>query len=618
MKTMKLLIILFLTSCISFAQTQITVLHTGDSHSHLDAFGPKNSSFKGTIGGIGKAAYIINAAKTEDPDALLLHAGDFFTGDLFFNKYLGIPELQILKQLGCDALTIGNHEFDFGPDILLNTVQQAFSTGSFPLLSANLNFRNYPALDPYINPYIIKTVNGVDIGIFGMTIPTPLNFPSPVIVETNIAEITASTVAAMKTAGADVIIFLSHLGYGGDSSLAASIPGMNFIIGGHNHQTFSQPKTVINPLGKPTYIMQSGSYYEYVGKLKFNVTDSDVNFESYQLISADSTVPQLPSVQSFVETLKDGIIAQFGDVYNTMHYHAKTDINKYPSNPDYKDTPMGNLVTDAFRQKTSSDVALNVNGLITDKIYRGVLNKADIFRTASYGYNPETLLGFNLVNVNLNGFFLILGLEVALAGSDVADYAPEVSGMVFEYNPENPAGSRIIRSSVRINGQPINLSQVYTVTVNEGLFKILTGLGIQHQGYTITGYSEYKTILEYIGILNRLEYKSDGRIKTNTSLREFVYDKELPGLNKKYVLYDNYPNPFNPATNIKFTIPNEEFVTLKIYNSLGQEVKNIVSNSLKAGTHTFNFNAANLSSGIYYYVLKTGAFTETKRMTLIK
>lgn len=615
---MRLLIIFLLTSCISFAQTQITVLHTGDSHSHLDAFGPKNSNFRGTIGGIGKAAYIINAAKTEDPNALLLHAGDFFTGDFFFNKYLGVPELQILKQLGCDALTIGNHEFDHGPDILLSTIQQAFSTGSFPLLSANLNFMNYPALDTYINPYTIKTVNGIDIGIFGMTIPTPLNFPSPVIVETNIAEITASTVAALKTAGADVIIFLSHLGYGGDSSLSASIPGINFIIGGHNHQTFSQPKIVINPFGKPTYIMQSGSYYEYVGKLKFNVADTNVNFLSYELIRADSNVPQLPAIQSYVETLKDGINDQFGDVYNTMHYYAKTDINKYPSDINYKDTPMGNLVTDAFRQKTLSDVALTVNGLITDKIYKGVLNKADIFRTVAYGYNPETLLGFNLVNVNINGFFLILGLEVALAEPDVADYAPEVSGMVFEFNPENPVGSRVIRSSVRINGQPINLSQVYTVTMNEGLFEILTGLGLQHQGYTITNYPEYKAILEYIGTLNRLEYKSYGRIKTSTSLREFTNNKELPDLNKIYVLYDNYPNPFNPSTTIKFTIPNEEFVTLKIYNSLGQEVKNIISGSLKAGTHTYNFNAGNLSSGVYFYALRTGTYNETKRMTLIK
>lgn len=106
---MKLLIIFLLTSCIAISQTQITVLHTGDSHSHLDAFGPKDAFNKGTIGGIGKAAYIINTAKTEDPNALLLHSGDFFTGDLFFNKYLGVPELQILKQLGCEPIIHSDH-----------------------------------------------------------------------------------------------------------------------------------------------------------------------------------------------------------------------------------------------------------------------------------------------------------------------------------------------------------------------------------------------------------------------------------------------------------------------------------------------------------------------------
>jgi len=119
------------------AQTTITVLHVGDSHSHLDGLGPRDAALKDTQGGIARVATIVGGIRATEPNTLFLHAGDAFQGDLFFNAFFGIPELTILNQLGLDAMTVGNHEFDFGPGVLALALSQS---GDTPLLATNLDF----------------------------------------------------------------------------------------------------------------------------------------------------------------------------------------------------------------------------------------------------------------------------------------------------------------------------------------------------------------------------------------------------------------------------------------------------------------------------------------------
>jgi len=217
------LVVAFWTTSLT-AQTTITLLHVNDTHSHLDAFGPKSFHLDGPIGGIAKAAIVIERVKATEPNVLLLHAGDFFVGDFFFNKYFGVPELQILKQLGVDAMAVGNHEFDLGPGPLADALTAGFAGGSFPVLSVNLNFSAFPPLQPWIQPSIMKTIGGVKIGIFGMTLPgNAQNVPAPVIIRDNIVEIATAAVANLKGAGADVVICLSHLGFYYDKIIVANV-----------------------------------------------------------------------------------------------------------------------------------------------------------------------------------------------------------------------------------------------------------------------------------------------------------------------------------------------------------------------------------------------------------
>ena len=255
----------------------ITLLHVNDTHSHLDAWGPKDRHLEGTIGGMAKAASVIAAVRASEPNVLLLHAGDVFHGDLFFNQYFGVPEMQLMKQLGFDAMAVGNHEFDFGPDVLAGSLAAAYGDGTLPLLSANLDLSGYPALATWIEPNMIEEVAGVAIGIFGMTVPDDvMNSPAPVRIlgagdPEMLMGIAAQQVADLRSRGAEVVICLSHLGVLYDRAIAANVPGIDIIVGGHDHDVFERPEVVTKPEGKPTLILQAGSHYEYVGRLRFTV-----------------------------------------------------------------------------------------------------------------------------------------------------------------------------------------------------------------------------------------------------------------------------------------------------------------------------------------------------------
>ena len=615
-------IMIFLAANFTLAQgTSVTILHTSDSHSHLDAIGPKNCNLEGTIGGIAKAASVIGMVKQTETNVLTLHAGDFMVGDFFFNGYFGVPELQIMKQIGFDALTVGNHEFDLGPSTLNDVLTAGFSGGSIPVLSANLDLTGYPQLSDFIQPYTIKNFGSVKVGIFGMTIPSPLSNAYPVIIKENVDELTYATVLELQAQNCDVIIFLSHLGSAIDQQLAANIPGINFIISGHDHYVFEEPIVIMNPENKPVYICQSGSYYQNIGKLKFTFDNGNVIFENYELVPVNAEVPAVPEIKAVIDELKLGITAQFGDVYHTVDGFAVRDMEAdNPPESRIKDTPMGNLITDSYRNKTHTKIGITANGLIAEKIYRGAITDADVFRTVSYGYDTTTGLDFRLATFDIRGSELIKGLEVGLSMIGIDDdFFLQVSGMTFKYNPENPVGERVILSSVRINHIPLFPNRKYSVTVNEGLLGILMSLGgVQVENIQILPVPEYKGLKDYIRKIRVLFYTPEGRIRECISgdEAEKTIESEVPDY--KYELKENYPNPFNPSTTINYELAVSGFTTLKIYDILGKEVVTLINEKQEAGLHSVQWNASNYPSGVYFYTLQSDNYVKTNRMILTK
>ncbi len=284
------------------AQT-ITVLHVNDTHSHLASIGPKDANLDGTLGGLPRAAAVIKNAQSENGNTLLVHAGDLFVGDFFFNKYFGVPELQILRGLGLEAMTVGNHEFDLGPRTLAMSAGAAGLPAGF-FLSANADTAGClgqpcQPLQQLIQPSRIVEVDGVRIGIFGMTTPDdPTMMPSPVKIlgggnPSVVVSTALATAGALRSAGAQVVIFLSHLGLAYDKAIAGSqpVPLIDFIVAGHDHEVLTAPIGV-----KGTRIVSAGEFYGYVGQLRFT-WDGAVHFDDYTLLPVGPDVVPDPEVQ---------------------------------------------------------------------------------------------------------------------------------------------------------------------------------------------------------------------------------------------------------------------------------------------------------------------------------
>jgi 5'-nucleotidase len=611
-----------LFTSIAFTQTDtITILHVNDTHSNLAPLGPRTPSLEGTQGGISRAATLIGMTKMTEQNVLTLHCGDVFIGDLFFNQFFGAAEFQLMNQLGFDAMAVGNHEFDLTPATLLASLQASFPPGNgFPLVSSNLVLDD-PTVQPlkdYIFPYTIKQFGNVKIGIFSLLTPETNLFSQPdsAIVLENIAEISQVMIDSLTTQGCNLIICLSHLGIYYDQDLAANIPGINIIVSGHDHYKTLQPIEVSDPLGGTTYIVQADAFYKCVGKMKIAVSGTGIELLDYSLIDLDETIPEEPSVKAIVDGLITDIQYTYGPVY-TQQIGTATDFfeevatNLGENGPH--DTPIGNLVTDAYRWKTETEIAITVGGSTAQPIYEGPLVAADAFRVVGYGFNEVNGLGFRIVKFKLTGADLIAGLEFGVSMAEYNDELfPQVSGMSYWYNLAKPPFSRI--EYAEVGGVPLDPQQLYTITTNEFLLSALSSmLPITIiDPYLYADSSEFQVLSEYIISQQTISPISRGNIVAGVKRIE---EGELP---EQFRLEQNYPNPFNPRTSIQYAVSSKQFVSLKVYDILGNEVATLVSEEKAPGSYEVSFNAAEFGSGVYIYSLRAGSFAQTRKMILLK
>jgi len=623
-----LLAFLFFMKSEITAQDTLTILHLNDTHSTLSPVGPRNPDLSGTQGGIARAASVIESTRFNEASVLTLHAGDLFIGDFFFNQYFGAAELQLLNFLGVDAVTVGNHEWDLEPGTLYSSLQLSFHPDSgFPLLSANtiLDDPAVQTLRDYIHPYVIKQIGNIQAGIFGLT-TTEANItslPSPAFIDTNIIQIAAAMVDTLAAKNCNVIILLSHLGLNLDQLVAANIPGIHIIVGGHDHYILENPVEVQNPLGGTTLIVQAGSHYLNIGKLRLSVNEGEVNFIDYQLINLDESYPEHSLIKAEVDDLIEGIEAVFGPVYTqqisfaTERFIEVTDSLLFPGSHD---TPTGNIVTDAFRLKTGTDIAVEAGGSTSLQFYEGPLVAADVFRVVGYGFNTVNGLGFRLVTFDILGSDLWTAIELCLTTIEANDeFFPQVSGMKYVYNPDFPPGSRLY--SITIGDTPLDPIAIYSVTANELLIQLLTEVfSIPVNNFFLyDSLSEFQVLAEYIAMQQTISPLVEGRIVADITI-DVNEDQNIP---KAFKLNQNYPNPFNPGTKISWQSSVGSWQTLKVYDVLGNEIATLVNEYRPAGTYEIEFavgqdSSPDIAAGIYFYRLQAGNFSETKKLIFMK
>ena len=262
--------------------SKITVLHTNDVHSHIDAFGPDDGR-NANKGGVARRASLIESIRNENPNTLLLDAGDIFQGTPYFNYYGGELEFKLMSKLRYDAATIGNHDFDNGIDGLYTQLPHA----EFEFISANYDFSN-TIMDTHCKPYKTFKKGGIKIGVFGLGIELRGLVDPAMYKETKyldpIETSQEMTRILKEDEACDLIICLSHLGYNyrnsetkiDDLKLAAATKNIDLIIGGHTHTFLPKPTIVKNVEGKNILVNQVGCYGINLGKIDFHF-DSDKN-----------------------------------------------------------------------------------------------------------------------------------------------------------------------------------------------------------------------------------------------------------------------------------------------------------------------------------------------------
>jgi len=266
---------LSLQSFSSSKTKKITILHTNDVHSHIDPFGPEDGR-NANKGGVARRATLVESIRKENPNTLLLDAGDIFQGTPYFNYYGGELEFKLMSMLKYDVATIGNHDFDNGIDGLYNQIPHA----DFEFVSANYDFSN-TVMDTHVKPYKIITKDGIKIGIFGLGIELDGLVGKDMYKETvyhNPIEKAQDMSRILKEEeSCDLVICLSHLGYEyknspnkvSDISLARATKNIDLIIGGHTHTFLPKPTIEKNSLGKDVLVNQVGCFGLYLGKVDF-------------------------------------------------------------------------------------------------------------------------------------------------------------------------------------------------------------------------------------------------------------------------------------------------------------------------------------------------------------
>jgi len=266
---------LCLLSCLSLSakgKKELVILHTNDSHSCIY---PLNTNLADTLlagrGGYLRRLNMIKQERENDNELLLLDSGDFSQGSSYYTMFKGDVEVGLMNQMGYDATTIGNHEFDFG----LDNMARLFRMCEFPVVCANYDFTG-TAVEGLVKPYIILKRKGLKIGIFGLSpemdglVATDnwrgVKYYDPVEKANEVAEILKNKEKC------DVVICLSHLGWDlgermCDKKMIAGSRNIDIVLGGHSHTYLEKLEFVTNKDGKDVAVDQNGKHALYIGKL---------------------------------------------------------------------------------------------------------------------------------------------------------------------------------------------------------------------------------------------------------------------------------------------------------------------------------------------------------------
>lgn len=420
--------------------TTLTILHLNDLHGWL--LPHRTAAGMPEEGGAARLAALVSRERT--PTTLFLAGGDLMQGTNLSNLSAGRPVIEVLSRMGLDASALGNHEFDSG----LEALRERAAEASFPFLAANV------AGAGIWRPSLVRAVGPLRVALFGLTTEEtpvtthPRNVPGLTFLP---AVDTARRQVALLRPQADVVILLSHLGFEEDERLAAAVPGIDVIVGGHTHTKVERPVRVGG-----TLILQAFERGTLLGRLDLAVEDGKVTGSAYRLIPVTAAAGEDAAVAAIVERYRQRLDERLGEVVGSAAaaFDGTHDLLRS------RETPLGNLVADAVRAAAGADVALVNGGAIRAGTPAGAVTLGALY----------DILPFDswVISFALSGRELREALENGVGRLPSRDGRfPQVSGLSFVVDPREPAGRRV--SAVTVGGAPLEETRRYLVATNDFL-----------------------------------------------------------------------------------------------------------------------------------------------------
>lgn len=411
-------------------------------------------------GGLARVATLDRQIAATGRTPLMLLAGDFLSSSVASTVFKGAQMIEALNVTGLDVATLGNHEFDFGLDVLRQRMREA----KFDWVVTNVIDRETGNPIGGAAPYLIKTINAVRIGIIGLCL-THEGMPADRLTRMELVdplEAAGTYIPELRKRGVDIIVALTHLTYAEDRALAERFPEIDVIIGGHEHSP------ITSTVGQ-TLISKAGSEARFVARIDVTRRDADTVEKFYELIPITDALRDDPAASEVI----NGWEARLGKELDLPVGRTSVPLDGRNTRVRSMETNLGNLLADAIRADVDADIAIvNGGGIRSDKVYEpGAVSRRNLLEMHPFG---------NVVcKIAIQGRVVLQALNAGVSGLPAASGRfPQVSGLTYRVDPSAPAGDRV--RDVRIGSQPLDPERTYTMALPD---YILEG----GDGYTMFG-----------------------------------------------------------------------------------------------------------------------------------
>ena len=470
--------VLALSTGTASADYTLHVLHINDMHSRIESINTYDSTCdaeteaKGEcFGGVARVATKINELRdqlrADGQNVIVLDAGDQFQGSLFYTTYKGSEVAEFMTKIGFDAMAVGNHEFDDGPEGLAGLIEKV----EFPVISGNLDVSQSNLLKEKVKNHTVLEVGGEKIGIISAlaTDTVDTSSPGPAVLFQDEIESLRADVDALTAEGVTKIIAVTHVGYRKDQEIAAAVPGVDAVVGGHSHTFLSANDpdrhgpypTWVDAEGTMVPVVQAYAYSKYLGHLELTFDDEGkLKFADGDTILLDASVTPDPEIAARVaemgapiEELKTKVVAE-----------STADIDGSRDSCRQMECAMGNLVADAMLDRVKDQgvtIAIQNGGGLRSSIDTGPVTMGEVLSVLPF---QNTLSTFEA-----KGSTIVAALENGASQyEDVAGRFTRVAGLKYTFDPAQPAGSRISDVMVMEGDAwvPIDPEKVYGVVSN--------------------------------------------------------------------------------------------------------------------------------------------------------